>query len=143
MAAKPLMFYSPDGTPIRVTCPDGAVAIVTDKRTLPPKFNRAAIRAGCLTTDMPAAEKLKGPEVPNDADAFRRRDAIKAKIMEALNAAEGDAGFEDAFTGAGLPNINWLNKAVGFTVERSERDELWAEIQRELGDDQADEGTED
>lgn len=135
MAAKKLKFYSPDGTPIRVTHPDGSVARVGgEPRELPPKFNREAIKAGCLTTDMPAADKLKGPAVPPANDAFRRREAIKEKISEALNAEEGAPGYEDAFTQAGIPNINWLNSAVGFNVERSERDELWNEVQAEQSD---------
>lgn len=140
-ATKKLKFYSPDGTPIRVTHPDGGVAIVGEHpRELPPKFNREAVKAGCLTTDKPAASKLQGPVVPPAADPFKRREAIKDKIIEALNAAEGDAGFEDAFTQGGLPNIQWLSQAVGFTVERSERDELWQEVQIENEDDTPPEG---
>ena len=136
MAAKKLKFYSPDGTPIRVTHADGGVAIVgAEPRELPPKFNREAVKAGCLTTDMPAAAKLQGPAVPPAADPFKRREAIKEKINEALGAAEGDPGFEDAFTQAGIPNIQWLSAAVGFTVERSERDELWQEVQIENEND--------
>ncbi len=131
-ASKKLKFYSPDGTPIRITHADGAVAVVgAEPRTLPPKFNRAAVRAGCLTGDMPAA-KMQEPEVPDGADAFIRRDRIKDKIIEALGADDGAEGYEDAFTQAGVPNINWLSKQVGFNVERSERDELWNEVQAEL-----------
>lgn len=140
-AQKKLKFYSPDGTPIRVTHPDGGVAVVgAEPRALPPKFNREAVKAGCLTTDMPAASKLQAPDVPPAADPFKRRDAIKEKINDALNAAEGDPGFEDAFTQGGLPNIQWLSQAVGFTVERSERDELWQEVQIENENDDQGEG---
>lgn len=131
-APKKLKFYSPDGTPIRVTLPDGSVALVGETpRELHPKFNRAAVREGCLTTDMPSADRIRGPAVPDADDAFKRRDLIKDKIHEALNAPEGAEGYEDAFTQAGVPNINWLNKALGFNIERSERDELWVQVQAE------------
>lgn len=135
---KNLKFYSPDGTPIRVCLPHGGVAIVTDEpRTLPPAFYKAAMREGCLTTDMPSADRLKGPEVPISAEPFQRRAAIKGAIERAFNMDEGAEGFEDAFTAAGLPNINWLSRELGFTVERPERDEMWREVQAEAEADDA------
>lgn len=130
---KQLKFYSPDGTDIRVTHPDGAIAIVGgEPRGLPPKFNREAIKAGCLTTDMPSANRLAGPAIKPQDDAFARRGLIKDKMIEAARSEEGATGYEDAFTQAGIPNINWLSSALGFQVERAERDELWKEAQAEL-----------
>lgn len=136
---KQLMFYSPDGTDIRVALEDGRVAIVGEEpRNLHPAFNRAAVRAGCLTTDMPSAVRMQGPDVPHEFDASSRRDMIMGKMRKALNAEEGAPGFEDAFTANGLPNIKWLSEAVGFTIERSERDELWGIVSAEDANDRAD-----
>ncbi|MES2347035.1 MAG: hypothetical protein V4641_05625 [Pseudomonadota bacterium] len=133
---KQLKFYSPDGTDMRVCLPDGRTAIVGEEpRDLHPAFNRAAIRAGCLSTDMPSAVRMQGADVPLQDDVFKRKEAIKEKMSEALRAEEGAPGYEDAFTSSGIPNINWLSKAVGFNIERSERDELWSEVQAELDND--------
>ena len=131
--AKKLMFYSPDGSNIRICLPDGRVAIVGETpRELHASFNKAAIRSGCLTTDMPTADRLAGPAVPAGADPFERREAIKARIHDALQQEEGAPGYDEAFTGAGIPNVHWLSEAVGFTVDRTERDELWREVQAEV-----------
>lgn len=132
MAKLNPQFYSPDGTPIRVCMPGGHVAIVDENpRPLPQSMWKAAAREGCLTTDMPAAERMKAPTPGIEFEPFERRAAIKAAIERAYNMEDDAEGFEDAFTANGLPNINWLSRELGFTVERPERDEMWREVQAE------------
>lgn len=131
------LFYSPDGTTIRVTHPDGAVALVDgDPRELPQKLWRLATRAGCLIKGGITADQLKGPNVDESADAFKRRELIKQAMFDAARSEENAQGFEDAFTAAGIPNVRWLEKRVGFGIDADERDQIWAEAEVELDEEE-------
>jgi hypothetical protein len=139
-ATSDRLFYSEDGTPIRVTTPDGGVALIGKKpRPLPKKFHRSALREGARTTDMPAKEELEDGIGKGD-DPFERRKAIKEAMVDAMeahdtadeNGTKVRAEYEEAFTKADVPSVIWLKNRVGFGVDGAERDELWAEIQSEL-----------
>ncbi|HEY3434234.1 MAG TPA: hypothetical protein VGK41_01140 [Solirubrobacterales bacterium] len=136
-SADERQFYSIDGDDIRVTHPDGSVAIVTgEPRPLPRKLWRHAIKAGCQTTDSKPLPKV---ELNTDDDAFTRMGAIKAAMLDALEASDDDPDYAEAFTGAGVPNVRWLEKKVGFPLSADERDQAWAEVSAESsgeGDDE-------
>jgi hypothetical protein len=130
-------FRSADGEDIRVTHPDGSVAIVGEEpRELPRKLWRHAIKQGCLPDEQ--IKKADLPLEPKD-DAFTRKQAIKDKIVEAMESDENDEKYDDAFTSAGVPNVRWLEKQVGFGLSAQERDEAWAEVQSEREQDEDEE----
>jgi hypothetical protein len=132
-------FHSFDGSDIRVTHPDGSVAIVGDKpRPLPKKLWRAAIKAGCQTDTSLKPAQL--PELSDGDDAFTRMQAIKDAMVEALEADDDNEAFADAFTANDLPNVRWLEKKVGFSLTADERDQAWAEVQSETDSDEGDDG---
>lgn len=130
-------FMSATGEDIRVTHPDGSVALVGEEpRELPPKLWRAAIKQGCIPDTQ--LRKADLPAEPAD-DAFSRKQAIKDKISEALDSDETDEKYDDAFTAAGVPNVRWLEKQCGFSLSASERDVAWAEVQAERDDGEEEE----
>lgn len=138
-------FYSPDGTDIRVTLPDGSVAIVNKARTLPQRFWRQATREGCLVKGGATAAQLAGPKPSDLSDPLNRRDAIMGAMKDAAkrvaaSAAAGDdappAGYEGAFTRTGTPNVRWLETRLGLEIDGNERDELWTEVQVELDNEE-------
>lgn len=135
-------FRSFDGTDIRVSHPDGSVAVVGESpRTLPKKLWRAAIKAGCMTDNSLKPAEL--PELGAGDDAFTRMQAIKDAITEALESDETDEAFADAFTANDIPNVRWLEKRVGFGLTADERDQAWSEVQADLPEGDDDEGNED
>lgn len=137
------MFRSFDGTEIRVTHPDGSVAIVGDEpRPLPKKMWRQAVKQGCQTDTSIKPADLPG--LTQADDAFTRSQAIKDAIVEALESDEADEAFADAFTAADIPNVRWLEKRVGFSLSADERDQAWSEVQAELPEgSEEEEGNED
>ena len=127
------LFYSPHGEDIRVVLPAGGIAIVGAKpRSLPRNFWRHATALGCLTKGGITADQLVGPD-PGDnvVDPHTRAEMIAQGIRDALLADDDAPGFEDAFTAAGLPSVVWLEKRLGFSIQREERDAAFAEVQRE------------
>ena len=74
------------------------------------------------------------------SDAFTRKNAIKAAMLDALQADEDDPDYTDAFTANDIPNVRWLEKKVGFSLSADERDAAWAEVQNEAGGDDETEG---
>ena len=138
-AADERLFRSYDGEDIRVTLADGSVAVVgATPRPLPRKFWREAIKQGCQTGEIKAADLP--PMSPAD-EAETRREAIKKAIIEALEGDETDKAFADAFTANDIPNVRWLEKRVGFNLSAEERDQAWEEVQAEqpAGDSESDE----
>ena len=132
-------FHSYDGSEIRVTHPDGSIAIVgSEPRPLPKKLWRAAVKAGCQTDSTLKPAEL--PELDAGDDAFTRMEAIKQAMIEALEADEDDAAFADAFTANDIPNVRWLEKKVGFSLSADERDQAWSEVQAGLSSEDGDDG---
>ncbi len=146
------MFYSDTGENIRVTLPDGGVAVVgTEPRELPAKYHRAAQRAGCVTTTGARAEVI---QTQVQDDPHERMEAIVTAITNALEAepAEGATEAEhaaynekygDAFNQDETPNVRWLEKQVGFNIDQAERDQAWATVKSELGLDEDGDGEDD
>lgn len=146
-APKKPMFYSYDGTDRKIDLPDGRVAIVgATPRYLEPAFWKAALRNGCGSTSQPDPALMRLPDAPVATDAFRRRGVIERAISDALSQPVDsmDPAFTDAVTLEGSINMSWLNKHVGFIVERSERDDAYrkvvaeAEAEEEAGGQEAD-----
>lgn len=136
------LFHSFDGTDIRVTHPDGSVAIVGETpRALPKKMWRLAVKNGCQTDTSIKPVDLPGLHAGDDA--FTRRKAMKDAIIEALESDEADEAYADAFTAADIPNVRWLEKRVGFSLTADERDDVWAEVQAETDADGGGDETED
>ena len=139
MATK--KFYSEDGTTIRVCHPDGSVALIGEEpREIPKKMWRLAVREGALASDM-KVQKADLSEVGDGDDAETRRQAIYDAMLKAWDANESDeetpAEFEGAFTAAGVPNVRWIEKFVGFDIDAKERDEIWQQVQDENGEDES------
>lgn len=128
-AATGKMFYSPED-PIRVTLPDGAVAIIErTPRTLPQKFWRPATRAGALVDGGLTAEELKAPQGKPESDPHTRAEMILNAVLDAARAPDDSEGFEDAFNTSGTPNVRWIETRVGFGIDAAERDQAWAQAQ--------------
>jgi hypothetical protein len=113
-----MRFKSPDGKNVHIALVTGHTAVVgADYAELDPRFHREAIARGCIpfgtAEEEPAAEGA----------SFDRRQVILDAINAMLDGAEdGD------FTGDGKPDVRRLSAKCGFTIDRSERDALWAEI---------------
>lgn len=136
-------FYSIDGTDIRVCHADGSIAVVTGKpRLLPRKLWRAAVASGCqiLRTGeaVQQASDPVGDALTDGDDAEKRHAAIVDLFNEMLDAAEDDPAYADAFTGAGLPNVRYVEKRLGFSISAGERDAAWAEANGAVGDEAGD-----
>lgn len=139
--APQTLWYSPDGTDIHLYLANGHKAIVGEEpRTLPRQFWKKAAQEGCRTTDMPK-DMPSAPEGGEGDDEFSRRKLIKDAMLDALEHAEGDEGYEDAFTANGIPNARWLSEKCGFNVTAVDRDDVWREVQAETEEEE--EETED
>jgi hypothetical protein len=96
----------------------GHTAVVdTTFGELDARFHREAIAHGCIAFG--TEEEVPAPE----GESFDRRKVV----IEAMNAML-DGAEEGDFTADGKPNLTKLCAKAGFTVDRSERDALWAEI---------------
>jgi hypothetical protein len=126
-------FFSEDGTDIDVHLPDGRKAIVgAIPRTLPKAFWKAAGKAGCIATGMAPRAQRTVPQAPPEEDVPMRMALIKKAIVKAANSAEDAPGFEDAFTRNGLPNLEYLSRECGFSVQTTERDVVWQQVEKEM-----------
>lgn len=145
--AKTKFFISPfDGEEIRLTLPDGGVAIVGNTpKELPDRFWRKALSSGCqpadekpLTNAQKRAALAAAPE--NDtADDATLIERLKAKIREIFNADPNDPRFENALTGQDIPAVAWLSEAMGQPITSAQRDEAYALFEAEDSDNDSDE----
>lgn len=152
-SSKTKEFISPNGEDIRVTHPDGGVAIIgSTPKTLPPKFWTLAVRAGAEVlgsgSKLTPSERLASASANNpDSDSFSQFERIKEAIIEALDeqdAATEDGRevadeFKDAFTANGTPQVRWLEKRVGFSIGSEQRDQAFDAVTRESGEQEEDE----
>jgi hypothetical protein len=126
-------FFSEDGTEIDVHLPDGRKAIVgAIPRTLPKAFWKAAGKAGCIASGMAPRAQRMVPQAPPEEEVPMRMALIKKAIVKAANSAEDAPGFEDAFTRNGLPNLEYLSRECGFSVQTTERDVVWQQVEKEI-----------
>ena len=108
---------------IHIALTSGHTAIVPATRDVPEGveleviFRKEAIARGAVPVGISVEEKPQEP-------ACERVKVIVYAIRQMLNGNE-----ENAFTNDGKPDLRKLNAIVGFTVERSERDSIWAEFE--------------
>lgn len=141
--ARTKSFISPfEGEEIRLTLPDGGVALVgNEPKVLPERFWRKALQSGCQPADekpLTAAQKraalAAAPENDTgDDDTLIER--LKAKIREIFNADANDPRFADALTGQDIPAVAWLSEAMGQPITSAQRDEAFALFESEESDD--------
>lgn len=86
---------------------------------VPKQFRKEAIARGCLPVGMAPEER--------DAETFNRDVLIRAKMRAMM-----DSDDPNYFTQDGKPYISVLNRLCGFTVERSELNRLWAEVENSI-----------
>ena len=113
-----MRFKAPGNEPVFLSLTSGNTAVVgVDYTELEPMFHREAIAAGCL----PFGVEAPAPVVAEPT--FDRKKVITDAINAMLDGAE-----EGDFTGDGKPDVKKLSARVGFTVDRKERDALFAEV---------------
>lgn len=109
-----MKFRSPDSEPIHIALLTGHTAVVTSEGIeLAPMFRKEAIARGALPVGI-ATDEPENPEQPSRADLIRN--AMKSLV---------EKGDVEDFTKDGRPDLRALDKAVGFTVDKSERDFIW------------------
>jgi hypothetical protein len=117
----PVKMWSPGGD-CHIGLTSGHTMLVPANQAgieVPQRFRREAISRGCLPVGME-------PDEPEAGSGFDRRATIKAAINRMLNSDE-----DGMFTGDGKPVLSKLNALVGFTVDRSEVNSVWDEMQKE------------
>lgn len=112
-----------EGPAVQIALTSGHTAIVPATRDEPEgveldvMFRKEAISKGCIPVGIAVEETADKP-------AFDRKQVIKDAIQQMLDGSD-----ENAFTGDGKPDLRKLNAIVGFTIDRSERDSIWAEFE--------------
>lgn len=147
--AKTKQFVSTfPGEEIRLTLPDGGVAIVgSEPKTLPERFWRKALQSGCTEANgkpMSRAQLRAAARAAPEADQSEDSTLIERLIgacKDILNGDPLDPQFADAMTEQEIPRVDWLSQRVGANVTAEQRDEAWAKLQLELdeGDEEEDE----
>lgn len=113
-----MKFKAPGDKPVHLALTSGHTAIVGIEDTeLEARFHREAIAHGCIPHGAAEEEPMEG------GTSFDR----KRVITEAMNAML-DGAEEGDFTADGKPDTRKLSARVGFTVDRHERDSVFAEI---------------
>lgn len=115
-----MKLYAPTEEAVSIGLTSGHMLVIERTGTeVPPMFRREAIARGCLTS----------PDEALDADPESEFDRKKI-IADAIRAMlDGDS--EGDFKNDGTPNLNALQKRVGFQVQREEADAIFAEVSQE------------
>lgn len=113
-----MKFKAPGSEPVKLALTTGHTALIGPEfEEIEPRFHREAIAAGCIPYGAKDEPPLEG------ANGFDRKKVITEAINAMLDGAE-----EGDFTGDGKPDTRKLSAKVGFTVDRHERDAIFAEI---------------
>ena len=116
-------FVSSTGEPIRVTMPDGRIAIVgTTPTELHSDLHREAMKAGCIPSDT----SLPPPVIEQTLDE---------KIQDAMIFAytSDDASVRDeAFSSSGLPQVRWIERHIGLSITADQRNAAWEVVKPQL-----------
>jgi hypothetical protein len=110
------------GTHIGLT--SGHTMIIPNDRKgieVPPRFRKEAIARGCLPVGMePDEEEVDG--------GFSRARIIREALTKMMDSSE-----EGMFTTSGKPVLAKVSKLAGFTVERSELNQIWTQVEKGEG----------
>jgi len=119
-----MKLYAPTEEAVQIGLTSGHMLVIERAGTeVPPMFRREAIARGCLTDPNEVVD-------PEQEPAFDRSKVIATAIRAMLEgSAEGD------FNGDGRPNLNALQKRVGFSVQREEADRIFEEVSEEEAGD--------
>jgi len=119
-----MKLYAPTEEAVSIGLTSGHMLVIERAGTeVPPMFRREAIARGCLTS---ADEVVETDEEVN----FDRKKVIGDAIRLML-----DGDNEGDFKNDGTPNLNALQKRVGFAVQREEADAIFTEISQESAGD--------
>lgn len=137
MKASDPLFVAKGGKPKMLALMSGHTVSVMASlpgTPLPPRFHRKALAADCVPAEL--FEKLQAQETEGAAIEARpgaeRRGMIRTVIEQMIaEAADDEAKEKVLFNSDGRPSIDVLNRRLGFKVLASERDEAWAELERD------------
>jgi hypothetical protein len=119
-----LRFRSPTDNVLHVTTIFGhAARIGPDWRELPPILHKPAIAAGAITDNM-TADSINASNESADPPFSQ-----EAEIRKAIIAMLGEDDPTN-FTNAGVPNLNKLSARCGFTVDREQMQQVWADLDK-------------
>ncbi len=119
-----MKFKAPENESVSIGLTSGHSIVVTPEGSdVPARFRKEALARGCVPVGMDIT-----PDLPN----LNEPDARKRQIIEGIEKML-DSDDEDAFTGAGAPDVRKLSAIVGFRVSTEERDAAWAELSPHAG----------
>lgn len=137
------LWFSIDGSNVRVTLANGGVAIIGETpRTLEPMYWRPAIATGSVhfydpdqVSEQPdAPQRITRALLKDDVDPNDPR-VRSGKIAKAMRKAMDDE-VEEAFIGDGRPNLKWLSAKLGFEVDSDDRNAIWPGVKANYDADQ-------
>lgn len=115
-----MKLYAPTDEAVSIGLTSGHMLVIERSGTdVPPAFRREAIARGCLTSPDEVLDSEQSPE-------FDRAKVISDAIRQML-----DGDNEGDFNGDGRPNLNALQKRVGFSVQRDEADKAFEAVSQE------------
>lgn len=115
-----MKLYAPTEEAVSIGLTSGHMLVIEHSGTeTPMMFRREAISRGCVSS----LEELEQSGVEKD---FDRKKVIADAIRGML-----DGNNEGDFKNDGTPNLNALQKRVGFSVQREEADAIFKEVSEE------------
>lgn len=115
-----MKMYAPTEEAISIGLTSGHMLVIERAGTeVPQMFRREAISRGALTS----------PDEVLDAGGEQQFDRAKVIADAIREMLDGDN--EGDFKNDGTPNLNALQKRVGFSVQREEADKVFAEVTKE------------
>lgn len=133
-------FKSALGTTIRVTLPNGGVALVGNTwEELPPQYHAGAYAQGAISDDMIAAEvgrmlSAEESKVGKTLTAVeKKKNDMRSTILTWIEDNEMDHFSAPPKGGQLKPKVADLSKAVGQRCFKEDRDEVWYKLLEEEG----------
>lgn len=116
-----MKFSSQTGQDVHISLTSGHTAVVTTSSSeLEPRFHKEAVARGCLPEGI-----SNDVAVLNTAET--RAQVLKRVLLEMVKSED-----PENFTAAGLPKMKQVEIKAGFKPERSEVEQIWAEVSAEL-----------
>jgi hypothetical protein len=128
------MFKSKDGTPIHVASTNSHVATVGGEWTeIPEQLHTMAMQLGCMCADsemIELAEKHKATlnAIGGEKQAPPEKNSPEDKLRETLQLVV-ETDDKSLLTQAGIPNVEKVNKMLGFGFKREDVLRVWSEVQ--------------